>query len=430
MTVIQLYPTHLQREEPTPFQVGVNYWPAGKGPSLFARFDVDEVHADMNAIAEHGVDFVRVFLSWADFQPDPEGVNCCALGRLAKLCDAAAAEGVKVVATLFTGYMMNNNWVPQWLLDSSTAQRSRVPVVCGGSRVQSAYRDPLTDPQARKAALRLVRAVARTLSDHQAMWAYDLGNVPDLFSNPAQSSISKDWYVEMATAIRNLDEHHGITCALGAHCVCSGEGMRADDLSSVTTFSSVGEITPHYSLGADPLDPALLAFNCALGAELSGKPCLSLGWNIATLPVDTRAPNSGAQRGATGAYLVDERSAAEYTRQALQHLLQVGARGAIVGSYSDFEPELFASAPFDTDVAERYKGLWRADGTLKPHGSVVKEFAESNPLAQPPSQRRLLLDVSADAFYSDPHAHCTRLFRGFSAETMRSTTVRQSTPVY
>jgi endo-1,4-beta-mannosidase len=404
--------------------LGVNYWPAAKGPALFRQFDIDEVHCDMNIMAELGLDFVRVFLNWEDFQPDPDGVNCCALARLAKLCDAAAAEGLKVVATMFSGHVMGHNWLPHWLLDSSAQPFSSIPIVSRGQRVGGGYRDPVRDPQARKAALRLVRAVARTLSDHQAVWAYDLGNAPDLVSRSVDSQQLRDWHVELAGALRNLDSHHAVTCSIGAHALSTSRGLRLDDACASMTFACIGEQTDEFAPINDRLDPSLLAFSCALTSELTGKPCLSASWNLSTLPPSPEPLHAGASYD----NLVSERTAVEYAEMALPALVAAGSLGAIVGNYTDFEAGLFDSPPFDIRVSERHRGLCRADGTLKPHGRFIGEFAETNPSVQVPALRHAHVDVSIDTYYEDPLSHCRRLHQRFSSQDPTRYGVRTNTP--
>ena len=422
MTVIQLHPPHTTREEPAPFRLGINYWPACTGPAMFKRFDIDEVHSDLNNIAELGLDFVRVFLNWEDFQPEPDSVKCCALARLASLCDAAAAEGLKVIATLFTGHLMGHNWVPRWLLDANIPPFAGRSVISNGERVSSGYRDPLLDSQARKAALRLVRAVARTVVDHQALWAFDLGNAPDLFSHPLKTEVARDWYVELATALRNMDAHHSITCALGAHCLCRRDGLHINDACSSLNFGCIGEVTPEFDLATERSQPILAAFSCALAAELSGKPCLSASWNLATRPVHSPG-------GTQSTKLISEGAAVSYTEEVLPALVEVGAVGALVGSYSDFDQGLFDTAPLDTQIADRYRGIWRSDGSLKPHGNAIRNFAESNPVVQVPPKRRAQVDVSVSDFYESPLSHYQRLFNRFSLEKPPGSRLRGSTPV-
>ena len=424
MNVVPLHPTTTPRSEPVPFRLGVNYWPAAKGVTLWKHFDIDEVHGDMNTIAEMGLDLVRVYLTWEDFQPDPDGVNCCALARLTGLCDAVAAEGLKAIITLNTGHLSGHNWAPPWLLDSGLAPFADQPVISKGQRVSGGYRDPYTDPVARKAALRLVRAVARTLADHQAVWAYDLGNEPDRFARHADSASQREWYAELVGALRNLDDHHAITCGLCANSLVSSNASRVDDAFVSSTFASIQVNLGALALARNTLDADMAPFSCALTTALSSKPCFASDWGLSLQPLCCTDITSVGKSSAQTVEL----AAAHFAERALHGLLRVGALGALLGNYSDIDASLFESPPYDTCVRERNRGLLRADGTLKPHAQIIRRFAESNPLVQNPPVWRAAVDVSNDEFYANPQAHSRRLYEAFLTQASRRCSVSQVEP--
>ena len=416
MTVVHLHPQGSNRSEPAPFRLGVNYWPAAKGVTLWNDFDIDEVHCDMNTIAESGLDLVRVFLTWEDFQPDPEGVNCCALSRLTRLCDAVAAEGLKAIITLNTGHLSGHNWAPAWLLDAQAQPFDNQPVVSMGQRVATGYRNPYTDPIARKAALRLVRAVSRTLSDHQAVWAYDLGNAPDMFARPSSPAMARDWYDELAGALRNVDDKHAITCGLCAQSLCSPTALRVDDVFTSSCFASIQAYPGELAHGRNFLDADLAAFSCALTTALSNKPCFASEWGLSTIPAGQEQVPIDQFSSMGRGYSATETVVADFAERLLPKLVEVGALGALLGNYSDYDPSLFGRPPYDTCQNERSRGLFRADGTIKPHGQVIRKFAESNPIVQSPPTRRAMLDISTNEYYENPLRHSRRCFETFSAQ--------------
>ena len=414
MTVVQLHPTTTPRIEPAPFRLGVNYWPASKGVTLWKDFNIDEVHSDMNTIAEMGLDLVRVYLTWEDFQPDPDSVNCCALARLTRLCDAVAAEGLKAIITLNTGHLSGHNWVPPWLLDSQLPPFADQPIISKGRRVSGGYRDPCVDPMARKAALRLIRAIARTLADHQAVWAYDLGNEPDRFARHVDPASLRDWYVELAQALRSLDDKHAITCGLCATSLVSNHASRVDDAFVSSTFASIQVNLSALALARNALDADVAPFSCALTTALSSKPCFASDWGLSMLPQQSgHADVASAELGEAQSV---ERAAVLFAERVLPGLLQVGALGTLLGNYSDFDALLFESPPYDTCARERSRGLIRADGTLKPHAQIIRRFAESNPLVLSRPNLRTTVDVSNDEYYANPQWHSRRLYEAFLAQ--------------
>ena len=68
-------------------------------------------------IADLGMDVVRIFLLWDDWQLDPDSVSENFLANLGVVCDVAATAGLRPDITLFTGHMSGPNWAPSWLLD-------------------------------------------------------------------------------------------------------------------------------------------------------------------------------------------------------------------------------------------------------------------------------------------------------------------------
>ena len=58
-----------------PFVLGVNYWPRRKAMYWWSSFDAGEVREEFALIRELGLDLVRIFLLWDDFQPAPDQVS-------------------------------------------------------------------------------------------------------------------------------------------------------------------------------------------------------------------------------------------------------------------------------------------------------------------------------------------------------------------
>src|SRR3990172_2707407 len=103
-----------------PFILGVNYWPRRKAMYWWSSFDPSEVKEEFTLIAELGLNIVRLFLLWDDWQPTPDSVSGACLDNLEKVCDVAADLGLGLDVTFFTGHMSGPNWSPGWLLDRHT----------------------------------------------------------------------------------------------------------------------------------------------------------------------------------------------------------------------------------------------------------------------------------------------------------------------
>jgi hypothetical protein len=58
---------------------------------------------------------------------------------------------------------------------------------------------------------------------------------------------------------------------------------------------------------------------------------------------------------------------------------------------------------------ERWFGLVRTDGSLKPHVKVIQDFAKTNPKVKPiPEYAKL--EVDPDEFYKEPLRHLVGLY--------------------
>ena len=77
-----------------PFTLGVNYWPRRKAMYWWSNFDAAEVREEFAIIREIGLNVVRIFLLWDDFQPTPDSVSEERMKDLTTVCDIAAENGL------------------------------------------------------------------------------------------------------------------------------------------------------------------------------------------------------------------------------------------------------------------------------------------------------------------------------------------------
>ncbi|MEZ4667304.1 MAG: hypothetical protein R3E39_05210 [Anaerolineae bacterium] len=136
-----------------PFVLGVNYWPRKKAMYWWSDFDASEVREEFAIIRDIGLNVVRIFLLWDDFQPTPDTVSPECLSNLEIVANIANENGLKLDVTFFTGHMSGPNWSPGWLLDGSAPIPSKHvrQVVSGGKVVRGGYRNMYHDPVALEA---------------------------------------------------------------------------------------------------------------------------------------------------------------------------------------------------------------------------------------------------------------------------------------
>src|SRR5438270_11599204 len=165
----------------------------------WSKFDRAEVAADFARIAASGLDSVRVFLTWEDFQPAPDAVDRAMVERLVTVADLAGELGLSLVPTLFTGHMSGVNWIPAWALGGSDGD-VRFRVVSAGAVVESGLRNWYADPAVADAQALLASEVAAALARHDALWAWDLGNEYSNCGLPPRRDAARAWLSRIRAA--------------------------------------------------------------------------------------------------------------------------------------------------------------------------------------------------------------------------------------
>ena len=399
-----------------PFILGVNYWPRRKAMGWWQHFDADEVKEEFGIIRSLGMNMVRIFLFWEDWQPTPTTVNPKALADLGTVCDIAADLGLQLDVTFFTGHMSGPNWAPGWMLLPEQPMSPRVAqLVSGGKVVDCGYRNQFNDPMLLDAERLLLDTVVRAYKDHKAIGLWNLGNEPDLFAWPANAAEGRAWAKEMTGLIKSIDPHHPVTCGLHAASLQQDNGLRVNDIFGETDWAVMHGYPMYTKWSQGPLDSWFVPYICALTSALAGgKPTLAEEFGGCTA-----APGKASSVWEWTAFgkprtqfMAAEVDFAHYIEEVLPNLVTVGSTGAMLWCYADYIPALWDSPPCNEAKHERFFGLVRPDGSIKPHAEAIRRFAESKPIVQP-AQRSVTLDITPEEFYADPVGHAKRLYGVF-----------------
>lgn len=374
-------------DAPFDFAIGCNYWASHAGTAMWSDWRPEIVATDLEQLAATGVQVLRVFPLWPDFQPivqlyggtgelveirfgerplpDDEagrsGVSAIMVERLRALLDYANDAGLRVIVSLITGWMSGRLFVP--------------PALAG--------RNLLTDPVALMWQTRLVRYLVTRLRDHPAISAWDLGNECNVMGKVPGREAAWHWSATIANAIRAVDQSRPVIS--GMHSLGLDGSWRIEDqgeLTDVVTTHPYPLWTP-YS-GQDPLISmrALLHATCEsrLYSDISGRPCIA------------------EEIGTMGPMVADERGAADFLRLNLFSLWLHDVRGLLW--WSAFDQHTLEHAPYDWVAVERELGLLHADGRPKPVASELNKFSEqlaALPIRRlPPFQRDAVCLLSAD----------------------------------
>jgi endo-1,4-beta-mannosidase len=375
----------------------------------WADFDRSEVAADFARIAAAGLDSVRLFLTWEDFQPNPHEVDQEMLDRLVTVADLAARSGLAIVPTLFTGHMSGVNWVPGWALGGSERD-DRFRVVSGGRVSGAGLRNWYADEKISRAQVLLAGEAAAALAGHEALWAWDLGNENSNCVLPPSQSFARRWLERITTAIRAADQTALVTVGLHMEDLEEDRRLGPREASEVCDLLSMHGY-PIYARWVDgPTDEHLLPFLAHITRWLGDR--REIVFSEFGLPTYRASDSSGEEtRAQAPSLLVEEEAAAAYTERALAALHAAGCAGAMVWCYTDYAPAAWAKPPLDMAIHERSFGLWRADGSPKPAVAAVKAFAGTTRLDV--FDNHAWIDIDTNEFYADPRRHLPRLYRRY-----------------
>jgi len=366
-------------------------------------FDRGEVAADFARIAACGLDCVRVFLTWEDFEPAPNRVDRAALDRLIEVADLADEFELALLPTLFTGHMSGVNWIPGWALGDPGGD-ARFRVVSHGRVAGAGLRNWYIDPEIEAAQCLLAAEVAKALKGHPALLAWDLGNENSNCVIPPSREAAGGWLARITSAIRGVDSEALITVGLHMEDLEEDRRLGPIDASPCCDFLSMHGY-PIYAHWADgPTDHRLLPFLARLTRWLGeGRDVMFTEFGLPTYGPGSRREDS--------ALLIAEDAAAAYTAAALEALRQAGCVGAMLWCYSDYDPALRRVPPFDFAPHELSFGLWRADGSPKASVEVVAAFVGAERCAADFADP--WLDIERGDFVRNPGVHLSRLYRRY-----------------
>ncbi len=279
------------------FSLGVDYWPRSSAMAMWRRFDAGEVREDFARIAGLGLDTVRLFLRWDDFQPAADRADPLMLERLEAVVALAAEAGLLAVPVLFCGHASGVNWLPAWALDRKTpagrfrtiAGEAESPFGCG-----DLYGGKLLDAQlsspARSASgcARIPPSPHGTSATRSAACAEPShAKVSTGEHSPVLASerTVADWSRRLTEA---LHETSALPVTAGTHAedVTTDRSIRLGSLCAPFAFASMQGDTVHSAFARSRLDPEAVPFLAMLAAGFSHQPVLVTGFGNPTCPPD------------------------------------------------------------------------------------------------------------------------------------------------
>lgn len=373
----------------------------------WSRFDATVIERDFDRIAGAGMDSVRIFLLWEDFQPAPREIDGARVSDLKTVCDLASRAGLQLILTLFTGHMSGANWLPSWALGRALDPAPRFPAVSRGRPTGRILRNWYSDPEVTAAQEWFCAEIAARLNGHPAIWAWDLGNENSNCCVPPDRESGRAWLERTTGALRRGDPAHPITLGMHMEDLESDRNLRPADAAHYCDFLCMHGYPAYAPWVRTPDDEQLLAFLAHVTRWLGGgMPVLFEEFGAPTIPDGTSLPDAP--------YYLQESTAAAYYARSFAALHAAGAIGAMGWCYADYAPAIWSEEPFEHAPHERYFGLWRPGGLPKP---AVTAFRAATGAFVPSPPSASWIDLSTENFYDAPAEHLYRLYARYLAAT-------------
>jgi endo-1,4-beta-mannosidase len=373
----------------------------------WSSFDDAEVAEDFARISTSGMDSIRLFLLWEDFQPQYDRVDTEMLRRLVRVADIAADTGLSIMPTLFTGHMSGVNWIPGWALGGQDRD-DRFRVVSAGAVTGNGLRNWYADSEIALSQALLARDAAAALAGHGALWAWDLGNENSNCVRPPDRADASRWLAQISEAIRSADDAARITIGLHMEDLQEGRNLGPREAADVCDFLTMHGYPIYATWAESGTDEHVVPFLARLTRWLGdGRDVLFSEFGLPTLQRGSPDPELARD---PASMLVDEEEAARYTGRVLVALHRAGCIGAMVWCYTDYASDIWSAPPMDEALHERSFGLWRADGSAKPAVSTVAAFAGRSVMDSPGDG---WIDIDREEYQHGPGEHLPRLYRRY-----------------
>ncbi len=346
------------------FTVGCNYWASNAGTYMWREWDEKTVENDLKLLSQTGIDTLRVFPLWEDFQPitryvgserkemrindmpldkTPEGVagvSNVMIERFERFAKLAQNYGIKLLVCLINGWMSGRMFFP--------------PAFQGTN--------PITNKTAVKWEVRFVKYFVNRFKNQQNIIAWEAGNETNVLCWVENGKCSADeylvWLNTIVNTIKSVDNTRPVVA-----------GMHGLSLNGFISPSDIGEIcdivtvhpypafVPHCF--TDDLNSIKSRMHSAAEstyyADISGKKCLC------------------EEIGTLGNMLGGEQVAAQYLKANVNSLWANGDIGVMWWCGHDQTELTFP--PYDWCGLERELGLTRVDGTYKPVADVLFDMS-------------------------------------------------------
>ena len=188
------------------FMLGCNYWASNAGTEMWKNWDEKAVRRDLEILTKYGVEYMRVFPNWRDFQPiiplmegqgkimeyrlegdvvpqNPYFLDEEMMNRFLVFCDICEEYNIKLIVGLLTGWMSGRLFIPAALFGKNL----------------------FTDAVALLFEQRFIKGFVSRFKDKKCIYAWDLGNECNCMSPSDNNFVSENWTGIISNAIKAND---------------------------------------------------------------------------------------------------------------------------------------------------------------------------------------------------------------------------------
>ncbi len=355
--------------------VGVNYWGSKAGVRMWREdeWDEAEIEKDIAALAKNGVELMRVFPTWSEFQPlmqekkyqgapalilrdggkggiyDPLWLDPGAEARFEKFCEIAERHNIKLMVSIVTGWMSGTLFAPRIVEN----------------------RNLITDPEAVMWEGRFARSFVRRMKDKKAIVAWCLGNECTCMGAAETRAQAWIWLNTISSAIRMEDPSRPVVS--GMHSQTSDAFGPQYPSSNKWTLQMQGELldvlTPHPYPAAFRVEANRGPFNSYRNALHPVSQCFFYS-------AVSGKPSFPQEIGSLGPRMSPDWMSANGMRQQMFTVWQHGLGGylwwcAFMQTHLDYPP-------YSECHVEPELGILHADDerTPKPPAKAIREFRD------------------------------------------------------
>lgn len=370
------------------FAVGCNYWASHAGTNMWRDWRPDVVEADLKQISEAGMQVIRIFPLWPDFQPiyqyyssggslkeirfkdsplpgtgpGKDGVSEEALNHFRQFADLAQKYNIKLIVGLVTGWMSGQLFVP--------------PALEG--------KNILTDPTSIMWQIKLVRTMVHEFKYHPAILAWDLGNECNVMQNVDNYQAAYVWTASVTNAIKAEDPQRPVVSGMSGLTSGSKGDWRIQDqaelLDLLTThpypfWTNYGNQDPSNTIRTILLAAAESRFY----GDIGGKPCLV------------------EETGIMGPFEANDKIKSAFLRSVLFNNWANDCHGLLW--WCAYDQNQLQQTPYEWYAVERDLGLFRNDRSAKPMvGEMTKfrKFLDELPFKALPERKKEAVCILTD----------------------------------